>query len=247
MTNKPTVVELLHKRTGAVLFRHTAEDNSVKKTLELAIRERVKLSNVDLSKADLSDANLEGLLASDADMSHALLHGANLRGARLNDLNGYYANFNGADLSEARLSSANLTHASFFGAKLVGASMCYGNLRYADFRSANAYKIDLSDAILLCASLYGADLTKADLWSVVGDGSYIKSLQIGGYEVAYTSEVLQIGCQNFPIKEWWEMDDDAIERLDNQRALDWWAKYRDLIKDVIETSPAVPLSQALSF
>ena len=92
--------------TDAVLFEHDCENNSIRLTLELAIKSGANLSRADLSGAYLIGANLRG----------ANLRGANLRGANLigADLSG--ANLSGADLSGAYLSGAYLKNKE----KLIG-------------------------------------------------------------------------------------------------------------------------------
>ena len=86
---------------GAVLF--AIETDSWKLAVEAAVKSRA-----DLSRADLSGANLYG-----ADLSRAYLSGANLSGA---DLSRAY--LSGADLSGADLSGANLSTADLSGADL---------------------------------------------------------------------------------------------------------------------------------
>jgi len=82
---------------GTPLFEYEAEDNTLKQTIEVAIKSLADLSEADLSKANLSGANLSG-----ADLSRTNLSEANL---------------SGADLSRADLSWANLSRADLSGAK----------------------------------------------------------------------------------------------------------------------------------
>ena len=90
---------------GKLLFEHEAEDNTIKKTLEEAVKNDAYLVGANLGGADLRGANL-----GDAD-----LRGANLRGANL-----VGANLGGADLGGADLRGANLGDANLVGANLVG-------------------------------------------------------------------------------------------------------------------------------
>ena len=95
---------------------------------------------VDLSEADLSEANLRG----------ANLREANLYGASLYEANLYGANLYGADLREADLYGADLREADLRGADLRGA-----DLRGADLRWASLRGTDLSVADLVgCSGLY---------------------------------------------------------------------------------------------
>jgi hypothetical protein len=86
--------------TGGVLF--SIETDSFKLAVEAAVK-----GGANLSRADLSDANLSG-----ADLS-----GANLSRANLSDANLYGANLSRANLSGADLSGANLSRANLSGAK----------------------------------------------------------------------------------------------------------------------------------
>ena len=81
-------IQIKSRLTATVLFEHDCEGNSVRLTLELAIKSRADLSGVNLSgtylnRANLSDADLSGADLSGADLSRAYLSGANLSGANL--------------------------------------------------------------------------------------------------------------------------------------------------------------------
>ena len=109
-------IQIKSRLTGTVLFEHDCEGNSVRLTLELAIK-----SDADLSRANLSGADLSGADLSRANLSGAYLSGANLSGADLS----------GADLSRANLSRANLSGADLSGANLSGANLSGANLSSA--------------------------------------------------------------------------------------------------------------------
>lgn len=66
--------------SGDVLYEHMREENSVKKTVEAAVKNKVYLHCADLRGADLIGADLLG-----ADLRRANLSGANLSGANLCD------------------------------------------------------------------------------------------------------------------------------------------------------------------
>ena len=85
-------IQIKSRFTAAVLFEHDCENNSVRITLELAIKSGADLRGADLSRADLSGANLRGANLSGADLRGANLSGANLSCAYLSDadLSGAY-------------------------------------------------------------------------------------------------------------------------------------------------------------
>ena len=113
--------------SGDVLYEHTCEENSVKKTVEKAVKDKTCLRIADLSDADLYGANLRGANLSGANLRGADLCGADLRGANLSD-----ANLPGADLSGANLRGADLPYADLSGANLRGANLSGANLSGAN-------------------------------------------------------------------------------------------------------------------
>ena len=137
---------------GNVLFEFSKENNTIKDTVEEAVRRGADLSGADLRDAYLRDAYLRGADLRDAYLSGAYLRGAYLSGADLSgaDLRDAYlrgANLRGADLRGADLRDANLRDAYLSGADLRGADLRDANLRDADLRGAG--KITSVDDILL--------------------------------------------------------------------------------------------------
>jgi len=88
---------------GNLLFEYETDNNTIKKTLEQAVKENADLSYADLRSADLSYADLRSADLSYADLSYADLRSADLRSADLS-----YANLRSADLSYANLRSADI-------------------------------------------------------------------------------------------------------------------------------------------
>ena len=104
-------IKILNRFTDAIVYEATLKNNTILKTVERAVKEKVNLSGAYLRRADLSDAYLSG-----ADLRRANLSGADLSGADLSD-----ANLIGANLSDADLSDADLIGANLSGAYLKGA------------------------------------------------------------------------------------------------------------------------------
>ena len=98
---KKIKIEIISWLTDAILFEYKSQDNTIKKTIEKAVKESADLRGADLRAANLRGANLRG-----ADLRAANLRGADLRAADLRaaDLRG--ANLRGADLRAANLRGA---------------------------------------------------------------------------------------------------------------------------------------------
>ena len=133
---------------GNVIFKYWRINNTIKKTLEKAVKKGVSLAKANLVDADLKGANLEG-----ADFNNSYLSRANLIEADLR-----CANFRYADLSGAYLRGSNLSDANIKSACLVGTNLHNANLKGANLESANLYYANLEGAILKGANLYDTDL-----------------------------------------------------------------------------------------
>ncbi len=122
------------------------------------------LSGADLSLADLSLADLRGAVLNQADLSLADLRSASLNCASLQKALLNRASFNSADLRCAELCGANLSLADLSQANLSLADLSQANLSLADLSQAN-----LTSAVVRGTDLSGADLTRAQLQSIVSD------------------------------------------------------------------------------
>ena len=162
------------------------------------------------ARADLRGANLRWADLRWADLRWAYLEGADLQGADLQ----------GSNLQDTNLQDTNLRGADLRGANLRGANLREANLRGADLQGAN---------------LQDADLREANLWSTVGNGEEVKSLQCGVYDIAFTHDTMQIGCKRYPIKDWFEFDDETISSM-NDGALEWWRKWEPILKQIVEVA-----------
>ena len=106
---------------GDVLFEYEKENNTVKDTVEEAVRQKVNLNGANLYRANLDGANLDWASLNGANLDRANLNEASLYRASLNGANLNRANLNRANLDGANLDRANLNEASLNGANLDGA------------------------------------------------------------------------------------------------------------------------------
>ncbi|HWE40067.1 MAG TPA: toll/interleukin-1 receptor domain-containing protein [Isosphaeraceae bacterium] len=112
-------------------------------------------------RADLRDANLEGLDLRGALLRRAILSGANLKGAKLVEAQLRGAKFRNADLQGADLSGSNLRRANFEGANLLdadlsGASLLSVNLAGAVLEGTNFRDAILGNTFFVATNLAGA-------------------------------------------------------------------------------------------
>jgi hypothetical protein len=158
-----------------------------------------------------------GQMTADEIRSALYGHAAWLKGEGVKRLD-----LSGADLREADLSGANLR---------------WANLREADLREANLRWANLREA-----NLSGANLREADL-RAFGNMREIRTMQIDTWEIGYTADTLQIGCQTHLISKWCKWGSDAgrkwIATMDSG-ALSWAERNLDLVLAIIDANPATP-------
>ena len=136
-----TTIEIKHF-LGQVLFSHAEENNTIRKTVEEAVKKGVSLRETDLRGADLRIVNLRGVNLYGAD-----LRGADLRGT---DLSGVY--LYGADLRGVDLRCANLKGADLSGADLSNADFWCADPSGVSLTDANLSETNLSDVGLTSSS-----------------------------------------------------------------------------------------------
>ena len=100
---------------GDVIFKHEAENNTIKLTVEAAVSCGVSLSKANLAGADLCDAELDGAELGGAELAVANLRNTSLKKANLAWANLAWANLEGTELLMANLSGANLACANLKG------------------------------------------------------------------------------------------------------------------------------------
>jgi uncharacterized protein YjbI with pentapeptide repeats len=143
---------------------------------------RLDLAGVDLRKAVLYDAHLEG-----ANLGRAHLEGANLGNARLEGAFLARAHLEGAYLHDVHLKDADLTRADLKGANLHGADLEGANLRHAELKSATFVNADLKGANLRNADLKGANLRGAGLEGVDLDSADLQRADLRGARLSHAN------------------------------------------------------------
>ncbi len=101
-------VSILSRFNASLLFEYEFEKNSLKITLQAAVKNGANLYGANLRGADLDGANLYGANLRGADLYCANLRGADLDGANLDGANLYGANLRGADLDGEKLTKTPL-------------------------------------------------------------------------------------------------------------------------------------------
>ena len=113
-------IQIIAKFTGAVIFEHEAEENTIRLTVEAAVKAGANLDRAYLAGANLDGANLAGANLAGASLDGAYLDRAYLAGANLDGANLAHASLDGAYLAGANLDRANLAGANLDGANLDG-------------------------------------------------------------------------------------------------------------------------------
>ena len=148
-----TKIEIKDWNTKKVLFSYKCEDNTIKKTVEEAVRRGINLAYANLSHADLRCAKLRWAKLRCVRLNDADLSGAKLCNANLNE-----AVLCNANLSSAFLNNAVLIKANLEKANLEKATLVHTDLKYADLVDADLIGANLSFAILTDSNLFNAKI-----------------------------------------------------------------------------------------
>ena len=137
-------IEIKNHWTGEVIFSHECEDNTLKKTVEEAIRQQVdlsysNLSGSNLSGSDLSCSDLSGSDLSGSDLSCSDLRDSDLSGSNLSGSNLSYSNLRCSDLRDSNLRGSNLSYSDLSGSNLSGSDLSYSNLRDSEYDEGTAF------------------------------------------------------------------------------------------------------------
>ena len=132
-------IEIKHRYTDEIIFSHECENNSIKITLELAVKNKANLDGAYLEGASLYRAYLEGASLYRANLRGANLYKASLYGANLEKANMYRANMYGANLDGANLDGANIDGAYLERANLKGATYGAATLKNGLFQMLGKY------------------------------------------------------------------------------------------------------------
>jgi uncharacterized protein YjbI with pentapeptide repeats len=143
----------------------------------------VKLQAVNLSEADLRDAQLPGAEFQGADLSSCDLAGADLTEAKFMGAELRYANLSSAHLHGAKINDARAPYANFSDADLTGTYLWGSDFREADFRGANLTGANLMNTQLVRVKFQKAILVKCKVfgiaaWELELEGAVQKDLNI---------------------------------------------------------------------
>ena len=147
------------------------------------------------------------------------------------------SNFDSANLSEADLTGAILISAYMHNAYLVEANLTKANLSRANLVKADLTRANLYNAVFHRASLACSILKNNNLMQTVGDSLYIKTINADRYIVVYTAEVMQIGCIQYPIADWFNLTDKIIQGMTRQvEALEWAKIWKPILLEILKNS-----------
>ena len=107
------LIEIKNRYDSSVIFSHDVENNSIKLTLETAIKEKIDLKNANLSNAKLKYSNLRFADLSNVDFYHA----------DLRDSDFSYADLSNTDLIDSFLNNSNFSNSALEGSNLNNANL----------------------------------------------------------------------------------------------------------------------------
>ena len=132
---------------GLNFVKETSKTRLWGRPADLIGEERVTLTGIDLSYADLQGCTLTKADLRNANLTGADLRKANLSGALLNNADLTDCDLRGATLDGAQLARAKLAHTNLSGASLKGANFAWADLSHAIVGARNLEEANVFGAI----------------------------------------------------------------------------------------------------
>ena len=181
--------------------------------------------------ADLTGANLSGLIIIGADLGRANLMGANLIGANLTQANLRMANLSETNLTEADITGAYLSLANLRMAYLSGANLSETNLKMTYLGGAILTDANLKMANLNGANLEGTQALNTNFKQAIFTGSCLENWQINKAtnlndvicDYVYLRHHQQERCpsnRNFATGEFTKLFHTALDTVDSPSSQD---------------------------
>ena len=155
------------------------------------------------------------------------------------------------DLTGAIFTDTNVLNCDFTGAILEDI-----HAPKVHFHKTNLTGVSFKNAYLRDAKYTETTFENTDLWNVSGDGIYVISLQIGRRYVCYTSDILQIGCQQYAMPDvWWMADEEVLAQAmkghigdydigEEASLMAWWRTWKSQIYHIVNGNQARPVNKS---
>ena len=137
-------IEIKHKFTGAVIFAYEKEKNTIKDTIEEAVRLNVSLAFSNLAYSYLEYSNFENANFENCNFEYCNLKNCNLQNCNFESANFKNASLQNADFENCNFKNANLKNASLENCNLESADLQNASLQNANFEYSNLEKANLT-------------------------------------------------------------------------------------------------------
>jgi len=153
------------------------------------------------------------------------------------------------DASNADFSNANMQSVTLVETNLAGVALDKSNMRGSWWKQTSVNGASLKRVNLIDAKLIEIDLnTLTTMEGMLGNGQEIKNLLIDTLPITYTATRMQIGHHIWPLEKWWQFDTELVRGFvcglmpfdqGTSTIFAQWDRFKPLLAQVIETSPAV--------
>lgn len=109
------------------------------------------------------------------------------------------------DLSNTDFSFSNLIKAQFINCNLTNTNLENCTLFGTKFINCNLDKTNFHEAKINNDTVFDSKLLKSTNMQMLGEHPIINSTKVGTYIVNFTDTLLQIGCMNYTLDEWFDM------------------------------------------
>ncbi len=200
------------------------------------------ISEINLSRATIQFANLQGALLPNANFKQATLRGVNFEGAVLIGSNFQESDLSGANLSNAFLYDMDFQNANLIGVDFHNSDLSGTNFENADLHGANFQITKLNQSNLKDANLYNAYFELTYLWRAnIGEAKNIRYITWGEM-YAIDEKLINYLKSLFPIPQ---RNLELIER-DQNRIFHGQTEFINYLKLCMNAVPPTSASRTQS-
>ncbi|WP_348518069.1 pentapeptide repeat-containing protein [Campylobacter sp. CCS1377] len=210
--------------SGKVIYENENIQSLEKLLIECA-EKRISLQNADFRKQRFNAIIFENLDLKGADFSNSSFECCDFINCNL-----YEADFSNCILKFDIFKNNLCTKTIFDNIKL---EMIDPLEFHNTFYQCSFKKADFNDCDFRYCSFEECDLNEVIICNVLGDMKQICSLQVDSFKIAFTKDIIAIGCKNESL-DWWKKASDDLIKDERNNYSQTWNAYKDILFKIID-------------
>lgn len=185
--------------SNEIIYEHTCENNTIKKTVECAIRNKANLRGANLSGQFLYDIDFSGISLMYADFTKSTLTRSKFIRTSLYMSNFANATISKCDFSKSNISRSTLTDVTALEADFYRVNFSHSNLSNGNFSESNMAQVNFSNT-----NMTNSTLDSSDLFGAYFENSNLSRVDVSKFDIS-TANIFNVDFS------------EAIYSIDNKK------------------------------